>query len=333
MFYKMHVAGPCLATGLNLWDYNILNIVSQVFIIIFLKRGMHVTNNNFKKVKLVLWVILFANLGVAVIKIVIGSIIKSTSMTADGYHSLADGSSNIVGLIGIQFASKPIDEDHPYGHRKFEALTGMFISVMLFAVGVKVVIDAINRLINPIVPDITLESLILLLITLLVNVFVCIFEYKKGKSLNSQILISDSMHTRSDIYVSLGVLITLGCIKLGVPTIIDPIVSFVVAGFILHAAYEVFNENSGILLDKVVIDAEIVKDIVLSYDQVKDAHNIRSRGSNNDLHIDMHIMTEPDLSIEMSHELIHNIEEKIRTSINKNVHLIAHLEPFKEKNE
>lgn len=294
---------------------------------------MHLTNNNFKKVKLVLWIILFANLCVAVLKIVVGSIIKSTSMTADGFHSLADGSSNIVGLIGIQFASKPIDDDHPYGHRKFEVLAGMFIAVILFAVGAKVIIDAINRLINPIVPNITVESLIMLLITLLVNIFVCIFEYKKGKSLNSQILISDSMHTRSDIYVSIGVLVTLGCIKLGLPIITDPIVSFVVAGFIIHAAYEVFNENSGILLDKVVINAEIIKDIVLSYDQVKDAHNIRSRGSNNDLHIDMHIMTEPDLSIEKSHELIHNIEEKIRTTINKNVHLIAHLEPFKEKND
>jgi cation diffusion facilitator family transporter len=281
----------------------------------------------------VLWIILFANLSVAFLKIVIGSIIKSTSMTADGFHSLADGSSNIVGLIGIQFASKPIDEDHPYGHRKFEVLAGMFIAVILCAVGVKVIIDAINRLINPIVPEITVESLILLLITLLVNVFVCIFEYKKGKSLNSQILISDSMHTRSDIYVSVGVLVTLVCIKLGLPIIIDPIVSFIVAGFILHAAYEVFNENSGILLDKVVINAEIIKVIVLSYDQVKDAHNIRSRGSNNDLHIDMHIMTEPNLSIEESHELIHNIEENIRNTINKNVHLIAHLEPFKEKDD
>ena len=291
---------------------------------------MHVTNNNFKKVKLVLWVILFANLVVAFLKITIGYIIKSASMTADGFHSLADGSSNIVGLIGIQLASKPLDKEHPYGHRKFEVLAGMFIAGTLFAVAGKVVTDAIKRLINPIVPDITVESLILLLITLFVNVFVCIFEYRKGKILNSLILISDSMHTRSDIFVSLGVLLTLGCIRLGLPAIIDPILSFVVAGFIIYAAYEVFNKNSSILLDKVVIDAEIIKEIVLSFDQVKDAHNIRSRGSENDMHIDMHIMTEPCLSIEKSHELVHEIEENIKTTINKNVHLIAHLEPYKE---
>lgn len=205
------------------------------------------TNINFKRVKLVLWIILFANLIVAILKITIGSIIKSTSMTADGFHSLADGSSNVMGLIGIQFASRPVDEDHPYGHRKFEVLAGMFIAAMLFMVGGKVIIGVVNRLINPLMPEITLESLIILLITLFINIFVCIFEYKEGKKLSSQILISDSMHTRSDIYVSLGVLVTLGCIKLGLPTIIDPIVSFIVAGFIIHAGYEVFNENSGIL--------------------------------------------------------------------------------------
>lgn len=286
---------------------------------------------NIKKVKLVLLIILFANLIVAILKITIGSIIKSTSMTADGFHSLADGSSNIVGLVGIQLASKPVDKEHPYGHRKFEILAGIFIAGMLFVMSGKIIFDAIYRLINPLVPEITLESLIVLLITLVINIFVSVFEYKKGKKLKSQILISDSMHTRSDIYVSLGVLITLGCIKLGLSTIIDPIVSFVVAGFIIYAAYKILKENGGILLDRVAIDSDIIKEIVLSFDQVKDAHKIRSRGSEIDLHIDMHIMTEPDLSIEQSHELIHNIEEKIRADINKNTQVIAHLEPYIEE--
>lgn len=287
-------------------------------------------SNNFDKVKQVLWIILIANLAVAVLKIVVGTIIKSTSMTADGFHSLSDGSSNIVGLIGIHIASKPVDEDHPYGHRKFEVLGGLFISGMLFVIGGKTIMDALNRLANPVAPDITVESLVLLLITLFVNVFVCVFEYKKGQKLNSQILISDSMHTKSDIYVSVGVLVTLACIKLGLPPVIDPAASFIVAGFIFHAAYEIFKNNSDILVDKVAVDTERIRSITLSFDQVKDAHDIRSRGSADDLHIDMHIMTAPDLSVEKSHELIHSIEEKMRENINKNVEVIAHFEPYKE---
>lgn len=285
-------------------------------------------NNYFKKVKQVLWIILFANFAVAVLKIIIGTIINSTSMAADGFHSLADGSSNIVGLIGIQYASMPVDEDHPYGHRKFEVLAGLFIAGMLFMICGKIVMDAVDRLINPILPGITLESLIILLFTLFVNIFVCIFEYKKGKKFNSHILISDSMHTRSDIYVSAGVLFSLIGIKLGLPPVIDPIASFIVAGFIFHAAYEIFKNNSGVLVDKAVVDTNLIRSIALSFELVKDTHNIRSRGCQNDLHIDMHIMTEPNLSIEKSHELIHSIEERIREDINKNAQVIAHLEPF-----
>ena len=152
---------------------------------------------------------------------------------------------------------------------------------------------------------------------------------RRGKKLNSQILISDSMHTRSDVYISLGVLISIICIKLGLPSVIDPIVSFVVAGFIFHTAYEIFIYNSGILVDKAVVDTETIRNIVLSFEEVKDIHKIRSRGIENDLHIDMHIMIEPNISVEASHQLIHSIEEKIRQDINSNIQLIAHLEPYK----
>ncbi len=287
----------------------------------------------YKKVKYVLWIILFANLGVAMLKIVIGTIIKSASMTADGFHSLTDGSSNIVGLIGIQFASKPVDEDHPYGHRKFETLAGLFIAGMLFFIGGKIIFDAIGRFIIPVTPSITMESLIILLATLFINIFVSTYEYKKGKQLRSQILLSDSLHTRSDIYVSIGVLITLICIKLGVPPMIDPIASLLVACFVLHAAYEIFKDNSNVLVDKAAVNTEKIKNIALSFEQVKDTQNIRSRGSENDLYIDMHLMIEPDMSVEESHKLIHNIEEKIRTEISENVQVMAHMEPFEVKSK
>ncbi len=285
--------------------------------------------DSFKKVKQILWIILFANFAVAALKIIIGTISNSTSMTADGFHSLADGSSNIIGLIGIHLASKPIDDDHPYGHKKYETLTGLFISGMLFLIGGKIIYTAIERFINPVVPNIGIDCLIALMITLCINIFVCTCEYKQGKKLGSQILISDSMHTRSDIYVSIGVLITLIGIKLGLPPIIDPITSLIVSGFIIHAAYIIFKENSSVLLDAAAVDIQKIEQIVLSYGQIKDVHNIRSRGSKNDLHVDMHILIEPHMSVEESHKLIHEIEEQIKKEINASIQLIAHLEPYR----
>lgn len=286
-------------------------------------------DNNFKRVSRVLWIILFANLAVATVKILIGNLVKSASITADGFHSLTDGASNIVGLIGISIASKPVDKCHPYGHRKFETLAGLFISAMLFIIGANIVIEGIDRIINPVLPDISFESIIILIGTILINIVICTYEYNMGKKLKSQILISDSMHTRSDLFISLGVLLTIVSIKLGLPHIVDPIASFVVSAFIFHSAYEIFKYNKDILVDRSVVDVDKVRDIVLSFEQVKGIDNIRSRGSEEDVYIDMHIMMESSLSVEKSHELIHRIEERIREDINKNVQLFTHIEPYK----
>lgn len=285
-------------------------------------------NDKIKKVRNVLIIILFANLFVAILKIVIGSIIKSSSMTADGFHSLSDGSSNVVGLIGIWIASKPVDSDHPYGHRKFETLAGLFIGGMLLVVGLNISVSAFQRFANPVVPNISLESIVTLLVTLGVNILVSRVEYSEGKKLGSQILISDSMHTRSDIYVSIGVIITLVGIKIGLPSIIDPVASLVVALFIFHAAYEIFKETSGVLVDRVAVSTEEISKIVLEFPEVKDVHHIRSRGREDELHIDLHVMTEPSMSVEESHALQHSIQEKLREELCENAEVFVHMEPF-----
>jgi cation diffusion facilitator family transporter len=287
-------------------------------------------NNNYKKVKQVLWVILFANLGVALLKIIIGTSIKSASMAADGFHSISDGTSNIVGLIGITLASKPVDKEHPYGHNKFEVISGLFIGGMLFFLGTKIIIEAISRFKDPVTPTITIASLIVLVITLLVNILVCNYEYRIGKKLNSYILVSDSLHTKSDIFVSIGVLITLVGVKLGLPAIIDPIASLVVAGFILHASYEVFKSTIDVLVDTAIIDEEDIKEVLKEFKTIEGVHNIRSRGSENNVYIDMHIMVDPSITVENSHVLNHDIEDRIREKINKNAQVIIHIEPYYE---
>lgn len=288
------------------------------------------STDNFNKIKRVLWIIMAANVVAAIVKILVGAIIKSASMTADGFHSITDGSSNIVGLIAISFASKPVDKEHPYGHRKFETLAGLVIAGMLAFIGGKVIVDAASRFFHPVAPSVSLESLVVLLLTLVLNVFVSKYEYREGKKLGSQILICDSMHTRSDIYISAGVLATLAGVKLGLPAIIDPIASVVVSGFILHAAWEIFSTTSGILLDRAVIDTEKVREIVLGFDQVRDVHKIRSRGSEYDLYIDIHIMTDPSMSVEDSHSLTHDMEQRMKDVLKTKVELTVHIEPFKE---
>lgn len=286
------------------------------------------SGENYKKVKFVLWLILFANLGVAITKIIVGNLINSSSLSADGIHSMSDGMSNVIGLIGISVASVPIDKEHPYGHKKFEIVASLFIGAMLLFLGFKILYTGINRFSSPVEISISLISLISLILTIIVNIGVTTYERKKGKEYNSYILISDSIHTKSDILISIGVLISLVGIKLGLPPIIDPIISIIISLFIFHASYEIFKESLGILSDRAAIQEEEIVSVVKTFDQVKNIHKIRSRGSMNDMYVDMHIMIDPNMSIEESHELTHKIEKEIKSKISSNCQVIIHVEPY-----
>ena len=235
--------------------------------------------NEYKKVKNILMAILIVNLLVAFLKIIIGNYIGSYSVSADGLHSLSDSASNIIGIIGVMISSMPCDKEHPYGHKKFEVLSSLFIGIMLLFIAGKIIIESILQINTSQSLNLTVESFIVLVITLVINVIVSRYEYKAGKKLNSYIFISDSLHTKSDIFISIGVLITLVLIKSGAPIIIDKIVSFVVASFILYAAFKIFKFTIDILVDRAMIEEKELKEAVSDFEEIKEIHNIRSRGS------------------------------------------------------
>lgn len=268
-----------------------------------------------------------ANLFVAISKILVGLAINSSSVMADGLHSISDSASNIVGIIGITLASKPRDSEHPYGHKKFETIASISIGIMLLILGVNVIKDSIVKLFVPSVLSITIESLVIILITLVVNIFVAIYENNQGHKLNSNILIADSLHTKSDIFVSLGVLIALVTVRLGLPPIIDILASFIVSFFILHAAFEIIRDNISSLTDKIMVEEEVIANILKEFTAIKDVHNIRSRGYSDYIFLDMHIKVDSTLNVDEAHTLVHEIESTLNTKLNKKVDLIIHVEP------
>ena len=280
------------------------------------------------RVRQILLFILAANLLVAAVKILLGQLIQSTSLTADGFHSFTDGVSNVVGLIGIWLAAQPVDENHPYGHRKYEFLTGLFIGFMLLLIAGFVLYEAGQRFFHPVTPDITNVSLIALLATLFVNLAVCTYEYREGKKLGSAILIADSLHTRSDVYVSLSVLVTLLAIRFGFPPIIDSLASLVVVGFIIKAALGIIRSTSEVLVDAAIADTEKIRELALSFASVRGVHGIRSRGSEQDLYIDMHILVDPRMGVADSHRLSHAVEDRICAELHPGAKVIIHIEPF-----
>lgn len=286
-------------------------------------------DKNYKKIQYILFAILILNIIVAVSKIVMGNISKSSAMSADGFASLADGLSNVIAIVGVYLASKPEDEDHQYGHGKIEIITGLIIGLFLLYAGFNVVMEAIGKIKNPVDINISPLSLLVMLFTLVINIIVAYYEYKKGNELNSPILIADSLHTKSDIFVTVGVIIALILIRLGMPYILDPVASFVVSLMIFYAAYNVFKENINILIDVKIVDDKEVKNLVMTeYPCVKEMHKIRSRGTNNNVFMDMHIQVDPKMTVEESHRLMHNIERTIQKNIEENAHVIIHIEPY-----
>ena len=142
-------------------------------------------------------------------------------------------------------------------------------------------------------------------------------------------LIADSLHTKSDILVTVGVIITLILIRIGMPNILDPIASFIVSLMIFYTAYNIFKENINILIDVKIVDDREVKNLVMTkYPCVKEMHKIRSRGTKNNVFMDMHVQVDPKMTVEESHRLMHNIENTIQKNIEKNAHVIIHIEPY-----
>lgn len=291
-------------------------------------------DNDYKKIQNILLLILILNILVAVSKIIMGRITRSGAISADGFASLADGLSNIIAIIGVYLASKPEDEDHQYGHGKIEIITGLIIGLFLVYAGFNVILEAIGKIKDPVEVSISPLSLIVMLFTLGVNIIVAYYEYKKGNELNSPILIADSLHTRSDIFVTVGVIVTIVLIRLGMSPILDSVASFAVSVMIFYTAYNIFIENINMLIDVKIVDSKEVKSLIMKeYPGVKEMHKIRSRGTKNNVFMDMHVQVDPNMTVEESHKLMHDIERTIQMKIEKKSHVIIHIEPYFNKTE
>ncbi|MCX5711905.1 MAG: cation diffusion facilitator family transporter [Candidatus Omnitrophica bacterium] len=288
-------------------------------------------NTHYKNIRLILIWVLALNWLVAAAKIIFGLISKTSSITADGFHSLSDGASNIVCLVGIHFAAQPTDCDHPYGHKKYETFYSLGIALLLLMVAFELMQGAFKRIANPVTPTVNIYSFIVMISTLIINFWVMTYEYKKGKQLKSDLLVSDSMHTKADILVSLSVIAALIMLRLGVKPIIDPIVTIIIALIICYSAYQIIRESSRVLCDTAaIIDIKKIVDVVLSVNGVQTCHKIRTRGRPDDVYIDLHVQVNPSMPIKEAHAISYSIEEALKKEIPEVTDVVVHMEP-KEK--
>lgn len=277
-------------------------------------------------VRRILIIIFILNILTALAKGIYGLYTDTLSMSADGLHSLFDSSANIIGLVGISLAARPPDRDHPYGHAKYESFAAIGIAILLFASCLQLMLAAVDRLQSRAVPDVTQISFAIMASTLIINIGVSSYEYILGRRLKSSILVADSMHTRSDIYASLGVILGLFAVRMGYP-LADPLIALFICLLIVHTGLEILKESSTALLDRAAVDEQLIVDLARSVEGVCNCHAVRTRGMAEEIYVDLHIGVDASLSMDKAHEVGEDVERAIKSRIPEVRDVVVHLEP------
>src|SRR5512143_3361329 len=282
-------------------------------------------------VRRVLWVTLVLNLVVSAGKVVVGHLSGSLAMIADGYHSLVDGSNNVIGLIVATFAFRPPDRGHPYGHRKFETAATSLIGIALLSLAWEVVTSALGRTGEPVVPAIGLLNWLVMAATIGVNLLVSWYEAREGRRLRSAFLVADATHTRADLYVSLGVILSFVAALAGLGWA-DPVVAVAIAAIIAWQAVKILLAAFNVLTDRAVIPAEMIEPLAAAVPGVLRVHDVRSRGRRDAVYVDLTVHLDGAMSLRQAHDVADRIEAELERAYPEIVDVVVHLEPEGHEN-
>ncbi len=277
----------------------------------------------------VLWLVLGLNLAVAFAKLAYGLWSHALSISADGIHSLVDSAANVVGIIGISVARRPPDANHPYGHRKYETFAALGIAVLMFFGCWQIGSEALSRTMHPEIPRVTPLGYVILLVTIAINALVVMVERREAARLRSEVLASDAMHSASDVVASLLVLASFVAIRLGF-TWADAVAATLIILLVVRAGLGIVRGTLSTLSDERRIPPDQVESVALREPGVLEAHNVRSRGPDDDIHLDLHILVEPHTPLSEAHALGHRVEGRLRAEWPGLTDVVVHVEPALE---
>ena len=278
------------------------------------------------RIRRVLVSVLVLNVAVAAAKLVAGRFSGSVSLEADGYHSMLDGSSNVIGLFALAAAARAPDSDHPYGHAKFEPLAVLGISFLLFLAAWEIAGEAFARFQTGGDVRITRTEFGVIGATLAVNAAVAWGEARAGRVLRSDFLLADAAHTRSDLFVSLSVLVSFFCVRNGWPSV-DLAVALGIAAFIFWTGIGIVRRGTRSLVDEAVLDPAALAAVALRVPGVNGCHDARTRGTERAIYGDLRIHVEPGMPIREAHEIAHRVEEDLMKAFPGLREVIVHVEP------
>jgi cation diffusion facilitator family transporter len=277
-------------------------------------------------VRRVLGGILIANIVVVIIKFTVGLDTNSLAVFGDALQSSVDAVNNLFAIAVVRVASKAPDEDHPYGHAKFETLGALLIALLLALSIFELVRGAISRLVAGAPPlNISSTALGLLVFTLVVNVGVVWFETRAGRRLNSDLLLADALHTRTDVFITLGVLTGLALARAGLAWA-DPVLALMVAVLVGRAGYQILRRSIPALVDERAFDPATIQREAERVDGVVSAYSIRSRWAGDRRFAELTIAVDGSANVASAHRIADKVEDRLRDSLQLD-EVTVHVEP------
>ena len=272
---------------------------------------------------------IFSNLFLFVIKFVIGTIVHSVSIQADGVNNLTDAGSNIISILSFHLANKPADKDHPFGHERTETIASLFVGILILVLGFETAKESISKVIHPGSIDFRIASVIILLISVIVKFWMYAYNKKLSKTYDSSLLEATALDSISDVCGTTAVLVS---------TLLSPVLHFnldgymgiVVSGIILYGAYGLLRDMINSLIGEAP-DPELVHnivDMIMAHPAILGVHDMMLHNYGpNKIFASAHVEVDSSKDIFETHDHIDNIEREVKE--NMNIDLVLHMDPVK----
>jgi cation diffusion facilitator family transporter len=283
-------------------------------------------STNHDAVRRVLWITLGINAVVAAGKLAYGYHANIVSLQADGFHTIFDAMSNIIGLVALGMALRPPDPEHPYGHQKLEVAASLSIGIMILLGLLEIGRGIWQASLDQQAPQIDAGAYAVVIATICASLLVSWYERRAGQRYNSMILTTDAAHTFSDALAGIAVLVGISLVHFGLP-MGDLLAALVVMFFIGMTAYRVLREGLGVVVDASLLDAETVKSFIEAISEVRSCHYVRSRGMRGHVHLDLHLTLDPDMTLERAGTVMIDVKRRLRVRFPELRDILIQVEP------
>lgn len=267
------------------------------------------------------------------LKIVVGIITGSVAILSEAIHSFLDLIAAFIAFISVRISKKPADTGHPYGHGKVENLSGTIETILIFAAGIWMIYECVQKLVNPAPVHLPVLGIVVMLAGALINLIVSKFVKREAEKVNSVAMKSNALHLLTDVYTSLGVAASLLVVTVTEWYILDPIIGMVLAVYIIYEAFKLMKEAFPPLIDTRLSEEEektILKIIETFQQEFIEIHDFRTRRSYSQEYIDFHLVVASHVTIKDVHDLCDRIERDITNEF-KQAQVMIHPEPESER--